>query len=142
VRFVRAQTPHGARIGVLHANGVVELAAEESRLEPHFGDDGEALASLAEKIHANPASEHAFESLQLIKPVEPVAMRDFMVFEEHVLPAWRRSGLTRGPDVWCEQPIGYFSNAATIRGPREQSEIPGGSTNLGFELAVAAVIGR
>jgi len=69
-------------------------------------------------------------------------MRDFMVFEEHVLPAWRRSGLTRGPDVWYEQPIGYFSNAATIRGPREQIEIPGGSTNLDFELAVAAVVGR
>jgi 2-keto-4-pentenoate hydratase/2-oxohepta-3-ene-1,7-dioic acid hydratase in catechol pathway len=59
-----------------------------------------------------------------------------------VLPAWRRSGLTRGPDVWYEQPIGYFSNAATIRGPRDAIEIPGGSTNLDFELEVAAVIGR
>jgi 2-keto-4-pentenoate hydratase/2-oxohepta-3-ene-1,7-dioic acid hydratase in catechol pathway len=69
-------------------------------------------------------------------------MRDFMIFEEHVLPAWRRSGRTRGPDVWYEQPIGYLSNAATLRGPRDQIEVPGGSTNLDFELEVAAVIGR
>jgi 2-keto-4-pentenoate hydratase/2-oxohepta-3-ene-1,7-dioic acid hydratase in catechol pathway len=142
MRFVKAQTAHGARIGVLRADGAVDLAAEESRLEPHFGDDGEALARLGEAIHANPASEHDIESLHLIQPVKPVAMRDFMVFEEHILPAWRLSGLTRGPDVWYEQPIGYFSNAATIRGPREPIEMPGGSINLDFELEVAAVMGR
>ena len=69
-------------------------------------------------------------------------MRDFMVFEEHVLPSWRKSGMSRGPDVWYEQPIGYFSNAATIRGPRDPIEIPGGSERLDFELEVGAVIGR
>ena len=69
-------------------------------------------------------------------------MRDFMVFEEHVLPRWRKSGMSRGPDVWYEQPIGYFSNAATIRGPRDPIEIPGGSERLDFELEVGAVIGR
>jgi 2-keto-4-pentenoate hydratase/2-oxohepta-3-ene-1,7-dioic acid hydratase in catechol pathway len=142
MRFVKAQTAAGPRLGVLRADGIVALSAQESRLEPHFGDDGEALARLGEHIHADPAGEHDVESLQLLKPVDPVAMRDFMVFEEHVLPAWRRSGLTRGPDVWYEQPIGYFSNAATIRGPRDQIEIPGGSTHLDFELEVAAVMGK
>jgi 2-keto-4-pentenoate hydratase/2-oxohepta-3-ene-1,7-dioic acid hydratase in catechol pathway len=142
MRFVRAQTPHGPRIGVLRTDGVVELAAEESRLEAHFGDDGERLARLGEAIHADPAGEQHFDELQLLKPVAPVAMRDFMIFEEHVLPAWRSMGMTRGPDVWYEQPIGYFSNAATIRGPRDQIEIPGGCVNLDFELEVAAVMGR
>ena len=50
--------------------------------------------------------------------------------------------MSRGPDVWYEQPIGYFSNAATIRGPRDPIEIPGGSERLDFELEVGAVIGR
>jgi 2-keto-4-pentenoate hydratase/2-oxohepta-3-ene-1,7-dioic acid hydratase in catechol pathway len=142
MRFVKAQTPQGPRIGVLRPDGIVEMAVDESQLEPHFGDDGGALARLGETIHANPASEHDIESLDLIKPVEPVAMRDFMIFEEHVLPAWRRSGLDRGPDVWYEQPIGYFSNAATIRGPRDAIEIPGGCINMDFELEVAAVMGK
>jgi 2-keto-4-pentenoate hydratase/2-oxohepta-3-ene-1,7-dioic acid hydratase in catechol pathway len=142
MRFVKAQTPNGPRIGVVRDDDVVGLAATSTALEPHFGDDGEALHNLGEEILANPESEHGLESLQLLKPVEPVAMRDFMIFEEHVLPAWRMQGMERGPDVWYEQPIGYFSNAATIRGPRDAIEIPGGCVNMDFELEVAAVMGR
>jgi 2-keto-4-pentenoate hydratase/2-oxohepta-3-ene-1,7-dioic acid hydratase in catechol pathway len=142
VRFVKAKTPAGPRIGVLDLDGTVALSAADSRLETSFGDGGEALHDLGESIQANPASTHDFESLELLKPVDPTAMRDFMIFEEHVLPAWRMQGMQRGPDVWYEQPIGYFSNAATIRGPRESIEIPGGCTDMDFELEVAAVIGR
>jgi 2-keto-4-pentenoate hydratase/2-oxohepta-3-ene-1,7-dioic acid hydratase in catechol pathway len=142
MRFIKAKTPAGARIGVVHTGGRVELSAGADRLETYFGDDGEALAQLGESIRANPASEHDFEDLDLLKPVDPVAMRDFMIFEQHVLPAWQMQGMQRGPDVWYEQPIGYFSNAATIRGPRDAVEIPGGCTNMDFELEVAAVIGR
>jgi 2-keto-4-pentenoate hydratase/2-oxohepta-3-ene-1,7-dioic acid hydratase in catechol pathway len=142
MRFVKAKTPLGPRIGLVRADGRVELSAEESALEPRFGDDGEALARLGQAIRANPVGEYDIEGLELLKPVDPVAMRDFMIFEEHVLPAWRMQGMQRGPDVWYEQPIGYFSNAATIRGPREQIEIPGGCVNMDFELEVAAVIGR
>ena len=142
MRFIKAKTPDGARIGVVHTGGRVELSAGVDRLETYFGDDGEALAQLGESIRANPASEHDFEDLDLLKPVDPVAMRDFMIFEQHVLPAWHMQGMQRGPDVWYEQPIGYFSNAATIRGPRDAVEIPGGCTNMDFELEVAAVIGR
>jgi 2-keto-4-pentenoate hydratase/2-oxohepta-3-ene-1,7-dioic acid hydratase in catechol pathway len=142
MRFVRAQTAAGPRVGRVRDDGIVELAGEESRLERHFGDDGAALARVGEAIHSNPASEHELGALQLLKPVDPVAMRDFMVFEEHVLPAWRQSGLSRGPDVWYEQPVGYLSNAATIRGPRDDIEIPGGCVQMDFELEVGAVIGR
>jgi 2-keto-4-pentenoate hydratase/2-oxohepta-3-ene-1,7-dioic acid hydratase in catechol pathway len=142
VRFIKARTEQGARLGVVRSDGVVELAREESALEPYFGDDGESLRRLAEAIHADPAAESDLESLSLLKPADPVSMRDFMVFEEHVLPSWRRSGMSRGPDVWYEQPIGYFSNAATIRGPRDPIEIPGGSQRLDFELEVGAIIGR
>jgi 2-keto-4-pentenoate hydratase/2-oxohepta-3-ene-1,7-dioic acid hydratase in catechol pathway len=142
MRFVKAQTSQGPRIGLVRPDGKVELAAKESRLEAHFGDDGESLAKVGESIHANPASIEDLEKLTLLKPIEPVAMRDFMIFEEHVLPAWRMQGMRRGPDVWYEQPIGYFSNAATILGPREAIEMPGGCVNMDFELEVAAVIGR
>jgi len=142
VRFIKADTEQGARLGVVRPGGVVELARTESRLEPHFGDDGTALRALADAIHADPAGEYGMDGLALRKPVDPVSIRDFMVFEEHILPSWRKSGMSRGPDVWYEQPIGYFSNAATIRGPRDPIEIPGGSERLDFELEVGAVIGR
>jgi len=142
VRFIKAATEQGPRLGVVRPDGVVELAREESRLEPYFGDDGESLCRLAGAIHAAPAGEFGIDQLSLVKPVDPVSMRDFMIFEEHVLPVWRQSGMSRGPDVWYERPIGYFSNAATMRGPRDPIEIPGGSERLDFELEVGAVMGR
>ncbi len=92
MRFIKAQTEQGARLGVLRPDGAVSLAAEESRLEPYFGDDGEALRRLADEIQAAPAAEARLEDLRLLKPVDPVSMRDFMVFEEHV----RRPGSGRG----------------------------------------------
>lgn len=141
MRFVKARTANGDRIGVLRDDEVVELAAEHSSLESFFGDDGEELQRLGESIHAAPAGEYDFAALDLLKPVEPVAMRDFMVFAEHVMPSWQRGGLGRGPEVWYQQPIGYFSNVATMYGPREAIEIPGGVASLDFELEVGAVIG-
>ena len=142
VRFIRAATPNGPRIGVLRDDHTVALAATDDRLENHFGDDGELLNRFGAAIQAAPAEEAPIDILGLVRPVDPVAMRDFMVFEEHVLPSWRRAGLTRGPDVWYERPIGYLSNAANILGPYDPIEIPGGSERLDFELEVGAILGR
>jgi 2-keto-4-pentenoate hydratase/2-oxohepta-3-ene-1,7-dioic acid hydratase in catechol pathway len=142
VRFIKAATPEGPRLGVLRDDDVVALSPSEARLEDHFGDDGELLDRLGARIHASPADEAQIDTVALLRPVDPVAMRDFMVFEEHVLPAWRHSGLTRGPDVWYERPIGYFSNVANILGPRDAIEIPGGSERLDFELEVGGILGR
>lgn len=142
MRFVKADTARGPRLGVVRADGAVALAAQESRLEPYLGDDGEALVRLGEAIQADPAEVRDLGDLALRRPVDPVAMRDFMVFEEHVLPTWRKWGMTRGPDVWYERPIGYLSNAATIRGPRDPVEMPGGCAMFDFELEVGAILGR
>jgi 2-keto-4-pentenoate hydratase/2-oxohepta-3-ene-1,7-dioic acid hydratase in catechol pathway len=120
----------------------VELAESASRIEASIGDDGEMLSQLADRIHAAPADEVPIDELALLRPVDPLAMRDFMIFEEHVLPAWRDSGLTRGPGVWYEQPIGYLSNVANILGPRDAVEMPGGTQRLDFELEVGAILGR
>jgi 2-keto-4-pentenoate hydratase/2-oxohepta-3-ene-1,7-dioic acid hydratase in catechol pathway len=142
MRFVKAHTAQGDRIGVVRPDGQVALAEQVARLEPSFGDDGEGLQRLGEDILSSPATVTALDDLVLRKPVDPRSMRDFMVFEEHVLPAWRQSGMSRGPDVWYEQPIGYFSNAATLLGPHDAVSIPGGSGGLDFELEIGAVTGR
>jgi 2-keto-4-pentenoate hydratase/2-oxohepta-3-ene-1,7-dioic acid hydratase in catechol pathway len=142
VRFVKARTATGTRLGVLGRDDSVAIAATAARLEQYFGDDGSALRILGESIVADPLDVVPLGSLALLKPVDPPSMRDFMVFEEHITPSWERAGLSRGPDVWYEQPIGYFSNAANLRGPRDAMEIPGGSQRLDFELEVGAIIGR
>jgi 2-keto-4-pentenoate hydratase/2-oxohepta-3-ene-1,7-dioic acid hydratase in catechol pathway len=142
MRFVRARTPQGQRVGVVGPDDVVALSPTVSLLEPYFGDDGQALQELGEAILAAPAEQATLSELDLIRPVEPVSFRDFMVFEEHVAPMWRVQGNARGPAAWYEQPIGYFSNPATLLGPRDTITIPGGSSCLDFELEIGAVVGR
>lgn len=142
MRFVKARTAIGDRVGLIRADGLVELAEEEASLDTHLGDEGESLQRLGEGIHARPGGVHEYDSLQLLRPIDPTSIRDFSSFEEHLLPAMRQIGRDRAADIWYQQPVGYFSNAATLRGPSDDIEIPGGSEQLDFELEVAAVTGR
>lgn len=138
MRFISANTAQGPRLGVLVGDDKVALARTESRLEDHL----ETLPELGAEILATAEGEVALADLALLKPVSPPSMRDFMVFEEHIKPAWARQGRTQGPNVWYEQPIGYFSNAASMRGPRDSVETPGDSEKLDFELEVGAIVSR
>jgi fumarylacetoacetate (FAA) hydrolase len=86
--------------------------------------------------------EHALEELALLAPVpDPPAVRDFYAFEEHVAAGWRRRG-AEIPEYWYEVPAFYFSNPASIRGPREPVSRPARTRQLDFELEIAAIIGR
>jgi 2-keto-4-pentenoate hydratase/2-oxohepta-3-ene-1,7-dioic acid hydratase in catechol pathway len=138
MRFVKAATPDGPRVGVITGDGTVVLSPELTGLEARLTD----LPALGAEILAAGGDPVPFDSLELLRPVDPPSMRDFMVFEEHIKPAWQHQGRAHGPDVWYEQPIGYFSNAATLRGPREPIEMPGGSARLDFELEVGAIVSR
>jgi 2-keto-4-pentenoate hydratase/2-oxohepta-3-ene-1,7-dioic acid hydratase in catechol pathway len=138
MRFIKARTADGPRIGVLGADDTVALSATESRLEDHL----DVLPELGAAILAAPATESRLDELELLAPVDPPSMRDFMVFEEHIKPAWAHQGRERGPDIWYEQPIGYFSNVASLRGPRDPVEVPGDSVRLDFELEVGAIVSR
>ena len=142
MKFVRVHMDDGVRVGVLRPDGRVRLSADITAIEPYLGDDGESLAELGARIASSPAAEHPLAELRLIRPVDPTSVRDFMVFKEHIAPSWRARGMDDGPDVWFEQPVGYFSNAANLLGPREDIEIPGGSQRLDFELEIGAVVGR
>lgn len=145
MRFVKVRTTTGPRVGVLGTEGSISISRAAENLEPYFGDDGNDLQELGRSILADPDQVVAMDEAVLLAPIVPTSVRDFMVFEEHVLPAWRNLPgweQDRLPDVWYEQPLGYFSNAETILGPRDSMELPGGSEKVDFELEIAAVVGR
>jgi fumarylacetoacetate (FAA) hydrolase len=71
--------------------------------------------------------------------LRPAGFRDFYAFEEHVATMWRRRG-DAVPDAWHRLPIFYFSNSSEIRGPSEPVWAPAGSTELDYELEVAALV--
>ncbi|MEV7076562.1 fumarylacetoacetate hydrolase family protein [Streptomyces sp. NPDC093990] len=81
--------------------------------------------------------------VRLLPPLQPVSVRDFVTFEEHV-EGVRRSvdGAAGVPEQWYAAPTFYFTNPHAIHGPHDDIPVPPGSSVLDFELEVAAVIGR
>jgi 2-keto-4-pentenoate hydratase/2-oxohepta-3-ene-1,7-dioic acid hydratase in catechol pathway len=78
-----------------------------------------------------------------LRPPVPVApsLRDFYAFEQHVRTARQRRGLEMEPD-WYRLPVFYFSNPRALVGDGDPVAVPPGSTELDYELEVAAVVGR
>ena len=71
--------------------------------------------------------------------LRPPGLRDFYAFEGHVRTMWERRGGTV-PEAWYRLPIFYFSNVSEIRGPGDPVWAPKGSSELDYELEVAALI--
>jgi fumarylacetoacetate (FAA) hydrolase len=84
---------------------------------------------------------HPLQNAHLLAPVPvPPSFRDFFAYEEHVAAGFRLRN-AEIPDAWYEQPIFYFSNPASIRGPGDDVARPEGCNLLDFELEIAAVMG-
>jgi fumarylacetoacetate (FAA) hydrolase len=71
--------------------------------------------------------------------LRPPALRDFNAFERHVATMWARRG-GEVPEAWYRLPIFYFSNTSEIRGPDEPVSAPTGSSELDYEIEVAALV--
>ncbi|HEY7281604.1 MAG TPA: fumarylacetoacetate hydrolase family protein [Actinomycetota bacterium] len=111
------------------------------RLTDLLGDDGARLREAGERATTEPAGMFALAEVTLLPPISrPPSVRDFYAFEQHVKTARRRRGLEMDPD-WYELPVFYFSNPAAVIGPDDDVAAPPGSSQLDFELEVAAVVG-
>jgi 2-keto-4-pentenoate hydratase/2-oxohepta-3-ene-1,7-dioic acid hydratase in catechol pathway len=129
------------RVGLLVDDAVHGLEPGLT-LQQLLGDDGERLARAAERARAEPDDVHRVADVQLLAPIPaPPAVRDFYAFEQHVRVARERRGLQMDPD-WYELPVFYFSSPYAIVGPDADVPVAPGSSEMDFELEVAAVVGR
>jgi fumarylacetoacetate (FAA) hydrolase len=71
--------------------------------------------------------------------LRPTSVRDFYAFEKHVGTIWSRRG-QEIPEAWFRLPIFYFSNVSEVRGPDEPVWAPRGSSELDYEMEIAALI--
>jgi len=102
----------------------------------------EALAELVDGFvpHEDDDAVLAAADLAFGPPIlRPPSLRDFYAFEGHVRTMWERRG-GEVPDAWYRLPIFYFSNVSEIRGPDDPVWAPAASTELDYELEVAALI--
>jgi len=80
------------------------------------------------------------DSIRLLPPVQPMAIRDFITFEQHVLGSY--AGIGRNvPTEWYEIPTFYFTNPHCLIGAKDPVRVPPGYKLFDFELEVAAIIG-
>jgi fumarylacetoacetate (FAA) hydrolase len=103
----------------------------------------EALADLVDGFARRDDEDDALldpEDLAFGPPIlRPPSVRDFYAFEGHVRTMWERRG-GEIPETWYRLPIFYFSNVSEIRGPDEPVWSPAASSELDYELEVAALI--
>jgi fumarylacetoacetate (FAA) hydrolase len=115
----------GLRVEALRA--VVEPFLERAELLPPTADEGDGLTLDSVDLRFGPPI------------LRPRSLRDFYAFEGHVATMWARRG-SEVPDAWYRLPIFYFSNVSEIRGPGDVVWIPRGSSELDYELEIAALV--
>ena len=99
----------------------------------------DAAQSLLGRIDA--ADGVALDEVELLPPVVPPAIRDFVAFEEHVEGVSASvDGKSEVVPEWYQAPTFYFTNPHTLRATGEMVPVPE-TEWLDFELEVAAVIG-
>jgi fumarylacetoacetate (FAA) hydrolase len=104
-----------------------------------------ALADLTEGFEArgNPDEDDAVldaAGLRFGPPIlAPPSLRDGYGFEQHVRTVWSRRD-SEIPEAWYRLAIFYFSNVSELRGPDDPVWAPAGSSELDYELEVAALI--
>lgn len=115
--------------------------------------DGQTVASVlaagleaARDLHTAAVADSGAErrpltEVELLAPVVPTTVRDFVTFEEHVEGV--SAGVEGKSDVaaeWYDAPTFYFTNPHTILAPSEPVRPPV-TERLDFELELAVVIG-
>jgi len=101
-----------------------------------------ALEELVEGFAARDDDDAVLAGADLVfgPPIlRPPTFRDFYAFEGHVRTMWERRG-GEVPEAWYRLPIFYFSNISEIRGPDDPVWAPAASSELDYELEVAALI--
>lgn len=110
-----------------------------STLDAHLAA-GLRVDALGDLLEGEPDEPMAASDLQFGPPIlSPPSFRDFYAFEQHVGTMWKRRDMEI-PQAWYRLPIFYFSNVSEIRGPGDPVWAPRGSSELDYELEVAALV--
>jgi 2-keto-4-pentenoate hydratase/2-oxohepta-3-ene-1,7-dioic acid hydratase in catechol pathway len=167
LELARIASADGPRIVVAaldESGGWVDVRiAERLRLE-RLGASSNAAARLAEvlvpgslgvALQAGPifldAVRSAAESTdgetlaqggRFLVPIDPVAYRDFMAFEQHFVTAARKLRGTRPDPVLYEFPVSYFGNSHAILGPEDEIPWPHYTAHMDYELELGIVISK
>lgn len=140
-------------VGAVAEGRVVSLAAHFPDMVAFLAGGAGARETAARTVDAalrDPSGLRALSSVRLLAPVpRPASIRDFMVFEAHVLGSLRTIARMRGepveavrvPPAWYSIPAYYKGNPASVVGPDAEVVWPSYSQLLDYELEFGIFIG-
>jgi 2-keto-4-pentenoate hydratase/2-oxohepta-3-ene-1,7-dioic acid hydratase in catechol pathway len=129
VRLVTYDAGAGPRVGALDGDAVIDVG---------FG--GDMVAYIAAGAPAG-TKTRVGDRVELLAPLRPRSLRDFLAFEGHMKNALSRLG-RQIPDEWYDVPAYYKGMPDTVIGPGAEVPWPGWTDKLDHELELAAVIGK
>ncbi|MGO4146467.1 fumarylacetoacetate hydrolase family protein [Paenarthrobacter sp. YAF11_1] len=141
VKIARWNYDGGTREGFVDDDNCFALS--EGRTVQHLLEAGlEKTLSIAAETRRT-VRPVALRDVQLLAPLLPGTIRDFVAFEEHV-EGVRKSidGVAGVVAEWYEAPTFYFTNPHTVTGTGAVIGIPAGCSELDFETEVAVVVGH
>lgn len=128
MKFVTYKGDLGVRVGMLDDGLVFDV-----------GFPGDMVAFIA--AGAPVGERMPVSNAQLLAPLRPRSLRDFITFEGHLRTSYERLGLSI-PAQWYEVPGYYKGMPDTVIGPDAVIPWPSFSDYVDCELELAAVIGR
>ena len=137
MRFATFSTPSsGPRPGLVMDSCIHPLPFADMRAVIEAG--AEAAARLAS---ASPLPLEEGSGVRLHAPLKPTSLRDAYAFEQHVKTANQNRGRDV-PEGWYKFPVFYYTNHASIFGPEDVIPYPPYTSELDYELEIAAVVGK
>ena len=126
------------KVGIFSHGLVMDLPTQLSVLEilnlPQ--DLRERLESQAGRYHRIP-----LDKVQLLPPVEPKVVRDFVSFHGHI------SGMKKAepgdgsvPEAWFETPVSLLINPYTVKASGQPIPVPALTKAMDYELEVAVIL--
>ena len=139
MKIARVNHEDEARVGIVDGDRINLLQDGTGILDLLSVDAAER-----DKLASSAASGDSVEvdGADLLAPIEPYSLRDFVSFEEHMRGMVKTHAPGTVPPEWFDAPVFYFTSTAAVTGPFEDVRIPPGSRAYDFELEVAAVIGK
>jgi len=107
-------------------------------MEALIGRGRSVVSSIRQQFDDLP--RQPLEDVQILAPLQPASLRDFLAFEDHAKAGAARRGEELNP-AWYEMPVYYKGNHRSILGPDEPLAWPAWTEKLDFELEVACILG-
>jgi 2-keto-4-pentenoate hydratase/2-oxohepta-3-ene-1,7-dioic acid hydratase in catechol pathway len=138
MRLVRFLLGDSERPGIPLGDEVADLSPISRTMEGLIARGRNVVEAIEAQLKDLP--RQPLEDVEILAPLQPASLRDFLAFEDHA----RAGAARRGEELnsaWYEMPVYYKGNHRSILGPDEPLAWPSWTEKLDFETEVACILG-